>query len=146
MAILTLEDLDGSVETLVFPSAFQGASKHLRMDAMVFIKGRISLREEESKLMANELVPMEDVQQRYTKSVDINIVTTGLEKESLNDLKGVLATYRGSIPVYLNLLHGDDKKTRVAIGRELYVKPSHELIEKIEEMLGEGAVTFSSSN
>ncbi|NQT47040.1 MAG: DNA polymerase III subunit alpha [Candidatus Omnitrophica bacterium] len=146
MAILTLEDLDGSIETLVFPSAFQGASKHMRMDALVFIKGRISLREEESKLMANELVPMEEVQQRYTKSVDINIVTTGFEKESLNDLKGVLATYRGSIPVYLNLLHGDEKRTRVAIGRELYVKPSHELIEKIEEMLGEGAVTFSSSN
>ncbi|MCM8782103.1 MAG: DNA polymerase III subunit alpha, partial [Candidatus Omnitrophica bacterium] len=42
MAIATLEDLDGAVEVLFFPSCYQKAAMHIKKDRFVYIKGRLN--------------------------------------------------------------------------------------------------------
>ena len=76
MAIMMLEDLDGSVEVLVFPGAYQNYGKYVRKDAIVFVKGRLSLREEHPKIVADEVIPLEQAQEKYTTGVIIKLVTT----------------------------------------------------------------------
>ena len=41
-AIVTLEDLDGAIDVLLFPSAYQLASTYLTEDAILTVKGRLS--------------------------------------------------------------------------------------------------------
>ncbi len=56
MAILTLEDLTGSVEVLVFPKCYAGYSEKLNEDARLLIKGRVSCEADaDAKLIAEDV-------------------------------------------------------------------------------------------
>ncbi|MCR5753860.1 MAG: DNA polymerase III subunit alpha, partial [Acetatifactor sp.] len=63
MAFVTLEDLVGSVEVVVFPKDYEKYGSLLQEDAKVFIKGRISIEEEkDGKLLCEQIVSFEEAQ------------------------------------------------------------------------------------
>ncbi len=142
MAIVTLEDLDGSVETLVFPSTFSKAANLVKQDAIVFVKGRLSLREEDPKLIASEVASLDSVRMKYTKSVIIDLLTAGLETVTLDRLKKVLSRYPGRVPVYLNFAKPDGGRTLVSIARNFSVEPHEGLVRDIEKLFGRDVVNF----
>jgi len=142
MAIMMLEDLDGSVEVLVFPGAYQNFGKYVRKDAIVFVKGRLSLREEHPKIIADEVIPLEQAQQKYTTALVIKLVTTGLEEETLYTLKDVLSKHHGETPVYLDFAMPEGSRTLVELGRDYTVEPREELVSQIEGVLGSDVVRF----
>jgi len=62
MAFLTIEDLVGTVEVVVFPRDYENNRQYLEEDMKVFVRGRVS--EEDggaSKLICESIVPFEDV-------------------------------------------------------------------------------------
>lgn len=142
MAIVTLEDLESVVDVLVFPSTFAKCGGLVKPDAIVFVKGRINLREEEPKIVANEIVTLDSVRAKYTKAITVNVMTTGLEKNSLENLKKVLSRYPGRIPVYLNFVKPDGKRTTLATGNNLLVEPHEGLVRDIEKIFGVDVVNF----
>jgi len=142
MAIVKLEDLKGIVEILVFPSTFQKVGGLIRDDAIIFVKGRISLREQEPKLIADDIIPLDDVKKRFTKSINIKIMSAGLEKNTLDTIKGILSNYQGAIPVYLTITTPDERKVDIQTSDDLRVKPDDNLISDLERLLGEGSVTL----
>ncbi|MDD5496683.1 MAG: hypothetical protein PHP46_06255, partial [Candidatus Omnitrophica bacterium] len=95
------------------------------------------------KIVANEIVALDSVKTKYTKAILIQLVTAGLEKQSLENLKRVLSRYPGRIPVYLNFIKPDGKKTLVSIGRSLSVEPHEGLVRDIEKIFGRDVVNFS---
>ena len=57
MAFITLEDLVGSVEVLVFPKLYEQYSELLNADEKLFIEGRVSVEDDKpSKLLAEKAV------------------------------------------------------------------------------------------
>jgi DNA polymerase III subunit alpha len=141
MAILRLEDLKGTVEVLVFPRTFKDAEKNIAEDAIVFIKGRANLREDTPKIIAEEILPLEDARKKYTQALSIELITTALEKETLSKLNDILRKHRGRTPVYINFTTPDKKKVQMAAGRDLSVLPTDTLITEIEALVGDGAVS-----
>lgn len=144
MAIVTLEDLQGAVETLVFPTTFAKAAPLIKQDAIVFVKGRLNLREEDPKIVANEVVTIESVRAKYTKSIIVDIMTTGLETALLEKLKRVLSRYPGQAPVYLGFSKPNGNRTIVAVGKELMVEPHEGLVRDIEKIFGQDVVSFKT--
>ncbi len=142
MAIVTLEDLEGTVETLVFPSTFARCANLVKQDAIVFVKGRISLREEEPKIIASEIAALETVKMKYTKSVIIDLLTAGLEAATLDRLKKVLSRYPGRVPVYLNFTKPDGGRTLVSIAKNFSIEPHEGLIRDVEKLFGRDVVNF----
>lgn len=62
MSFVTLEDLTGSMEVIVFPKAYETYSELLREDSKVFVQGRVSQEEaRDSKLLARTVTPFEAV-------------------------------------------------------------------------------------
>ena len=62
MAILTVGDVYGSAEVLVFPKTFEKVSQYLAEDEIVMIGGKVSLREDESpKLLCEEVTPLSEL-------------------------------------------------------------------------------------
>lgn len=58
MAFVTLEDLYGSVEVLLFPNTYEQARQSLAVDGRIFVRGRVSVGDEEdAKLIAGAAVP-----------------------------------------------------------------------------------------
>ena len=63
MAFFTLEDRGGEIECLAFPTQYQKYSHLLRIDAPLFVKGNLSLRdgeEEDAKILVSEIVEIVD--------------------------------------------------------------------------------------
>ena len=61
MAFITLEDLRGTVEVIVFPRDYALYQNYLKEDDKVFIRGRASISEEEGKLICEQVVPFDQV-------------------------------------------------------------------------------------
>ncbi len=62
MAFVTLEDLVGSVEVLVFPKDFEANRDLLENDAKLFIRGRVSLGDEPvGKLICEQVIPFDSI-------------------------------------------------------------------------------------
>ena len=65
MAFLTLEDLTGSMEVIMFPKDYEAAQDRLQEDAKVFITGRVTLEEErDGKLIGSRVLPFDQVQRK----------------------------------------------------------------------------------
>ena len=91
MAFITLEDLRGTVEVVVFPRQYATYQSLLREDAKVFIKGTTQISEEESKVICNQIISFEDSRQElWVQFAD----KEAFFKEE-DALKGILTSYPG---------------------------------------------------
>lgn len=60
MAFITVEDLFGTVEVVVFPRDYEKNREHLEIDQKVFVRGRVSEEDEKaSKLICEKVIPFE---------------------------------------------------------------------------------------
>ena len=134
MAIIKLEDLEGSLEGLVFPRAFTKIGRYIQLSTVVMVRGTLSLKEETPKLLINDMFPMEEI---YRLITAVNINLTGLRENLFESLKELLSDSNGQTPVYLHLDTPSKSRVQLVVGQGLYVKPSEQLIQKIESLLGE---------
>ncbi len=139
MAIVKLEDLDGVVEVLVFPAAFQKSSRYIQPSTVVLVKGRLDRREDTPKIVANDLYPMDEVY-KLISSVSINL--SGIRENLFETLKQLLASHPGRIPIYLHLDTPAKSRVHLVVGEGLYVLPSGKLLQDIENLLGENRVSL----
>jgi DNA polymerase-3 subunit alpha len=140
MAILKLEDLDGTVELLVFPRAFQKVSRYIQPNTIVLVRGTLNLKEDTPKIIVEDLFPFEDIYKLIT-AMSINL--SGLRENIFESLKEILSISRGNIPIYLNLDTPSKTKTQLVVGEHLYVSPSEKLIKDIEDLLGEERLSLT---
>lgn len=135
MAILKLEDLNGDIEVLVFPEAYKQNCRHLQANSVVLVQGRLNLKEEVPKIIASSISPMEDAYKQITK-IDVDIA--GIKENLLSSLKDRFKQFSGNTPVYL---HHIDSTTRaryqILVSDDLYVQPSLDLIQEMENLLGQ---------
>jgi DNA polymerase-3 subunit alpha len=139
MAILKIEDLDGIIEVLVFPAAFGKVGRYIQPGNVVLLRGRLDLKENTPKIIANDLFPIEEVY-RIISSVNINL--SGLRENLFESLKDLLSSCPGQIPVFLHLDSPNKSRIQLIVGNELFVQPSEKLIQDIEDLLGEDRLSL----
>ncbi|MBE5881883.1 MAG: DNA polymerase III subunit alpha [Lachnospiraceae bacterium] len=67
MAFLTIEDLYGSMEVVVFPRDYEKNSDKLIVDSKVFVKGRVQVEDEkDGKLIGSQIYPFDSVPRRLS--------------------------------------------------------------------------------
>lgn len=135
MAFITLEDLYGAIEVIVFPKIYDRYLKYLDEDNIVVVEGRISLNEEdEPKIICESIVPLN----KYKKEK----LYIKLEKDdglkTFEYLKNIFVKYSGDMPVYVYLEY--EKKVIMA-DRNYWVDGANEkLIKELNGILGENCV------
>jgi DNA polymerase-3 subunit alpha len=133
MAILKIEDLEGEIEVLVFPAAFQKISQFIQPSTVVLAKGRINLKEETPKLILNDLLPIDEV---YKVITGININLSGIRDNLFETLKELLLSSPGQVPIYLHLDTPAKSRVQLVVGEGFYVQPNEKLIQDVESLLG----------
>ncbi len=140
MAFVTLEDLDGTCEIVVFSDMYKKAFELLAKDTAVFVKGRINLREDLPKIVASEILPLGEASQKLTRVLTIDLSTAGLDKETLKRLRDILLAHKGNTPVYLTFRDPLGKRTVLGSGESFKVNSSEKLFDEVEAILGENAI------
>jgi DNA polymerase-3 subunit alpha len=137
-AMITLEDLEGAIEVLLFPSAYQLASTLLVPDAIITVKGRLSRSKEQPELHALE-VTVPELDTGADGPVVISLPSTRCTAPVIAQLKEVLGTHPGLTEVRLRLLTRDATKL-MRLDDRLRVSPSPALFADLKQLLGPGCL------
>jgi DNA polymerase-3 subunit alpha len=136
MAFLTVEDLVGSVEVIVFPKDYERNSVKLSEDSKVFIKGRVSIEEErDGKLILESITAFEDMPKTLWIKFASMEEYADKEKillEAIHDSDG-----RDSVGIFLA-----GTKQMKKLPPNLSVQANPELIHKLEELFGKDNINL----
>ena len=140
MAILSLEDLDGTLEVLVFPEAYQRYGSVIQQEGAIMVCGEVSRRDEEAKLVAQEVYLLSDAPRYFTQRVSLHIPVATLNDEKLDRVKDVIRMHPGVVPVVICMQFPSGDKVFVSTDKSFRVFPSQEFIQELERELGERGV------
>jgi DNA polymerase-3 subunit alpha len=135
MAVFVLEDLQTSIEVMVFPKTMSQVNHLLAEDAVVSVRARIDRRDDTPKLVAMEIELLELVGDA-APPVRINLSPAALTEATVDRLKGVLSEHPGESQVFLHL--SDDRILRLP--DEFCVEASGGLLGELRVLLGPDAV------
>jgi DNA polymerase-3 subunit alpha len=135
-----LEDMDGGVEVLFFPSTYELVGQYVAEDAIVVVRGRIDRRDEQARLMAMDLkLPdLTATASGSAKPIVLQLPPSKCTPPLIKSLKQVLASHPGSVEVHLRLLTGGSPKLfRLGPDR---VAHTPALMADLKELLGPNAL------
>ncbi len=160
MAFVTVEDLSGRGELIVFPNVYERCKAYLKEDMPLICVGKLSMREdEEPKILCDEVVPLEHGaaapkprankwQQRAPKPLSKSAFSAqpeiadgkklylkfALGKDFLLDrAKEVLQKHPGDVPVYIYI---EEKRSAYLAPKQLWTNGGQEAIFELSALLG----------
>ena len=142
MAIFNLEGINGAMQVVVFPLAFEKFSRFIQADGMVFVKGKIDTREERPQINADEIIPFAYADEALARAVHIKLSEGISSEKQLCALKETLLPHFGNCPLYLHLTTEDRKE--VVVLTDSRCKPTQSLLTEVEELIGKDTLTFSA--
>lgn len=138
-ASFTLEDFSGGIEVLVFHHKYEDLADQLRNDAIVLVKGRLDLRDNSRKLLADEVKPLPRSGMRPSRLLLV-MDTRRFTDEIAARIKEMLIQHPGEIPVHLRLCEEGEEVTTVRFGDLYSIETDGDLIAKLKALLGEQSV------
>jgi DNA polymerase-3 subunit alpha len=130
MATFTLEDLEAALDVWVFPRTMQEVGHLLADDAVVCVRGRLDLRDDEAKLICMELRRPELVLDG-AEPLHLDLPIHALSDDRVDRLKRLLVDHPGESPVFL---HVGSKTIRLADG--FNVEARNGLLAELRVLLG----------
>jgi DNA polymerase-3 subunit alpha len=140
MAFLSLEDMRGRVEVIIFPDLFRSARPYMTVDMPVLIRGVLDNGEERPKVKASSLVPLDEAKREKISKVHVRLRTPGLSKEQLLQLKEILKEHRGGCETLLHLIVPHRSEVIMTLSPELMVAPSDRMRRSVEGLFGDKSV------
>ncbi|MFZ7104673.1 MAG: DNA polymerase III subunit alpha [Peptococcaceae bacterium] len=138
MAYCVLEDLTGSIETLVFPRTFQKYHALVEADKVVLMTGRINLQEDNPKFFVEDITVLE-LQERNIPKLYIKIDSSVVNNAQVEIIGRILKSYRGSVPVYF---YFEREKKLVLTDREYWVDWRKDLEQDLLEICTSKNLSF----
>ena len=114
-------------------------------DFGVFVEGKLNLREERPKIIVEDIIPIEDARMRFTQAISVDLISLGMENETLEGLKSVLKRHRGDTPVYLNVATKRNGSYRILVDRGLFVTPTNQMVSELEDFVGKDHISFEKN-
>jgi DNA polymerase-3 subunit alpha len=144
MAYVTLEDLQGTAEVIVFPDLFKTAGDLVAPEQLVRITGTIDRSDKGTKLRGSKIEPLADVQKQAVKRVQIRLADRPDVPDQLLRLRDIFQRYPGGTTVSLTVLVDAALEAETAPLPNWTVSPSEHFVSDIEEVLGKGALSLLS--
>ncbi len=134
-ASIILEDLEGAVQIMVFPGAYNLAAPSLVNDAIVVVKARVKSNDEGLDLHAQEITMPAIDTARSDAPLAVTMPVARCTTETVSAFKQILAAHPGASEVHLRLLSNSGTKT-MRLDPHLKVAQSSALVADLKELLG----------
>jgi DNA polymerase-3 subunit alpha len=138
-AIATVEDLDGAIECLFFPSAYMTVSTMLGHDVVCVVRGRLNRRDETPTIFAQELT-LPDIKDGPRGPVVVTLPLARATNEVAERIKSVLSEHPGVTEVHLKLTQ-PGRSVLMRLDDSLRVTASPALFGDLKALLGPACLT-----
>ncbi len=111
------EDKDGILRCILWPSDFANFGHLVASEAIVALKGTIDRRpgSEESNLIVNEVITIDDLKQRFTKGIRIRIDEVQHGEKAVDAVQEILSGYPGTCDVEFSLWLADGARVSLKV-------------------------------
>ena len=163
MAFITLEDLTGSVEVVVFPRIYEQQAYTLKRDAVLLLRGKVDIEDQTAKLLCEEILPLPaapdaagvpdaplDGGSASAPSLDERAGQNGAAsarpalrvrvstREEIEQLEQYLLDHPGDRQLYVHVVTGRGDEHVVPARRRL--RDGEGMHQELEQLFGEGNV------
>ena len=149
MAFMTLEDLYGTIEVVVFPRTFELDRQFIENDNVIVVRGKLDMKDDTPKLLAEKIILLEDYSGPLKSGPRKNEVPAAprpkgqmlklvipqvySEEEGIRAFKGIARNFRGDMPIAIMLMSTGHK---YRLGYDLWVDPCREFFDSARRIFG----------
>lgn len=132
MAFVTVEDMYGTTEVIIFENCYQNCSNILVEDNIILVEGRLSVREDEdTKIVARDIKEF-----AVQKKKILSITITNLDEKHRNQLKGAIKFFSGDKNnIQIQIINGEEKKFAGGI----YLTTA--ILKELQDIVGEANIS-----
>jgi DNA polymerase-3 subunit alpha len=143
MAFITLEDLTGSIEVIVFPRLFADCSDLLTSNEPLIIQGKLQTDEENSaKIIADTVDSLQGARKKFTEKTTILLRANNISRPKVEGLKQILQRFYGPCPVNLTIHFDKRGEVDIETAKDMTIRPCRDLRDDICELFEQSQVIF----
>jgi DNA polymerase-3 subunit alpha len=135
-SMVTLEDLEGSVQVLCMNENYEKYRELLVQGKPILVIGEVNTGDDKPKIFPQEIMPLEDAPRRFTKQVHLRL-HAALDPEKLQAIHELVGFYPGKCPLFLCFRRPSGEVVFIETHEKFFVAPSRELQEAADKLLGE---------
>ena len=155
MAVIELEDLEGTVKVVVFPGAYKD-SVELVEGRVVWIRGSVTqdnrnrksdseMQREERQIQADKILDVESVSEQQTSAVEVTISESDLgDATKLEALQKIASANKGKHDLILRLMSSRYGEVIAQCGEKFNMAYEPRVIEQVEQLFGENCIKPSN--
>jgi DNA polymerase-3 subunit alpha len=136
-SMVTLEDLEGSVQVLVMNENYDKYRALLIPNKAILVVGEVNTGDERPKIFPQEIMPLEDAPKKYTKQVHLRLHTAHLKPENVDAVRELVAAHPGKCPLFLCFMRPTGEVIFIEPNDRFFVTPSRQLQEAADNQFGE---------
>ena len=140
MAFVTIEDMHGSVEVIVFSRVFSDVRDLLVEDRPVLVQGQVQKDEKSVKILADAVIPIGKAEETWAASVHFNLEISCTDRDRLENLHDILKRHPGLCPAFIHLRNPDNTDSIIALPDGFKLKAGGPLTREVNGFLGYQAV------
>jgi len=136
-SMVTLEDLEGSVQVLCMNENYDRYRELLKPNRAILVVGEVNTGDEKPKIFPQEILPLADAPKRFTKQVHLRLHTAHLQPEQLESVRELVAAHPGRCPLLLGFMRPGGGVIFMDTNERFSVTPSIELEQAANKLFGE---------
>jgi DNA polymerase-3 subunit alpha len=146
MAFLTLEDLHGTCEVIVFSKVYNECETIIKSDEPILVRGTAVVEGDEEdgaglpKIRAIAIERLADARTDRARGLDMTLPVSLLNEQRLGQLRDLLKAHKGAVPVRVTITDGLRFAAELALPEHLTVHPSDGLLLQLERLFGQRVV------
>ncbi|NNE43585.1 MAG: DNA polymerase III subunit alpha, partial [Gemmatimonadetes bacterium] len=142
IAFIEMEDFTGSFSLIAFSDPLKAFVDCLVPDAMVLVGGTLSVKDEaEPKILLNKAIPLDQVGVCLAEAILLDVSDPDIDESFVDRIRTVGERRLGGLKTILRVGLRDGNLVQVVLP-EIKLPPTHEALQELEEIVGEGGVRF----
>ena len=136
-SMVTLEDLEGSVQILCMNENYEKFRPLLQVNKAILVIGEVNTGDERPKIFPQEMMALEDAPKKFTKQVHLRLQSAHLKPEQLDSVRELVSAHPGKCPLLLCFMQPGGGSVFVDTNERFSVTPSLKLQHEADTCFGE---------
>ncbi len=140
-----LEDMEATVEVMIFKEAYTKHIKNIEKNSVVLVIGKTKVEADSVRIFADSVVPLEKAEkelQEYISSVQITLPVTLLDNDFINSLKNMIERFKGRTSLRFLVKEDEDTSVLIDVSPKYSIRVSEEFKKAVEEMAGKDRLKY----
>ena len=143
MMYITLEDMKGAVECVIFSKEMKSYQSLLNMDEIVFVKGQIGFQSTAPSVRIKEMIAEKDALKRLTKCITLQFEGACFDETKFTQFKEIIKKHSGTCPLFFEINTPEQTSTIIKTSSQYFVSVTDAFISCIRDLFGPDALRLN---